>query len=86
MNSISVEGLMEGGIKPLLQTLFHIHLEKQTIEKDRAMDRRFQTVFVYEPDTEAVYQILEKLKPIYEAYHGVKIGDDELKLIIKLFV
>lgn len=57
---------------------------KQTIEKDRAMDRRFQTVFVYEPDTEAVYQILEKLKPIYEAYHGVKIGDDELKLIIKL--
>lgn len=57
---------------------------KQTIEKDRAMDRRFQTVFIYEPDAESVYQILEKLKPIYEAYHGVKIEDEELKLIIKL--
>lgn len=57
---------------------------KQTIEKDRAMDRRFQTVFVYEPNNENVYQILEKLKPIYESYHGVKISDDNLNLIIKL--
>lgn len=57
---------------------------RQTIEKDRAMDRRFQTVFVYEPDSESVYQILKKLKPIYEAYHGVRLTDDDLKLIIKL--
>lgn len=57
---------------------------KQTIEKDRAMDRRFQTVFVYEPDKEEVYNILEKLRPIYESYHNVKIKDEELKLIIKL--
>lgn len=57
---------------------------KQTIEKDRAMDRRFQTVFVYEPNNEEVYNILEKLRPIYESYHNVKIKDNELKLIIKL--
>lgn len=57
---------------------------KQTIEKDRAMDRRFQTIFVYEPDNEKVYDILIHLKPIYESYHGVKIGNDELKLIIDL--
>lgn len=57
---------------------------KQTIEKDRAMDRRFQTVFVYEPNNEKVYDILVKLSPIYESYHGVRIGENELKLIIEL--
>ena len=57
---------------------------KQTIEKDRAMDRRFQPVYIYEPDDVQVYDILLKLRPIYESYHGVKIGDDELKLIIEL--
>lgn len=57
---------------------------KQTIEKDRAMDRRFQTVFVYEPDNERVFDILKTLKPIYESYHGVRIDNNELKLIIDL--
>ncbi len=57
---------------------------KKTIEKDRAMERRFQTVFVKEPAVEKVYEILDKLRPIYEAYHDVKIGDDELKKIIQL--
>lgn len=57
---------------------------KQTIEKDRAMDRRFQTVFVYEPDNEKVYDILVSLKPIYETYHCVKIDNEQLKLIIQL--
>ena len=57
---------------------------KQTIEKDRAMDRRFQTVFVYEPNNSEVYNILDKLRPIYESYHNVKICDEELRLIIKL--
>lgn len=57
---------------------------RASIEKDRAMDRRFQTVFVYEPNDEKVYDILEKLRPIYEDYHLVKIGDNELKQIITL--
>lgn len=57
---------------------------KQTIEKDRAMDRRFQTVFVYEPNDDKVIDILNSLRSIYESYHGVRIGQDELNLIIKL--
>lgn len=57
---------------------------KQTIEKDKAMDRRFQNVFVYEPSDEDVYSILTKIKPIYEDFHGVHIDDSELKLIIQL--
>lgn len=57
---------------------------KQTIEKDRAMDRRFQTVFVYEPDNDRIYDILKSLKPIYESYHGVRIDDSKLQSIINL--
>lgn len=57
---------------------------KQTIEKDRAMERRFQTVFICEPDENEIYYILERLRPIYENYHNVKINDRELKLIIQL--
>ena len=57
---------------------------RSSIEKDRAMDRRFQTVFVYEPDLEKVRNILDKLRPIYESYHNVKIGDYELDQIISL--
>ncbi len=57
---------------------------QQTIEKDRAMERRFQTIFIYEPKEEEVYQILEKLRPIYESYHEVKIKDNELKEMIRL--
>lgn len=57
---------------------------KQTIEKDRAMDRRFQTVFVYEPTDKETYDILSTIRPIYEEYHGVRISDDLLHSIIKL--
>lgn len=57
---------------------------KQTIENDRAMDRRFQPVFIYEPDYDNTLEILKKLSPIYQQYHGVKINDNELKLIIDL--
>ncbi len=57
---------------------------QQTIEKDRAMERRFQTIFIEEPKEEEVYQILEKLRPIYENFHEVKIKDNELKLMIRL--
>ena len=57
---------------------------KQTIEKDKAIDRRFQMVFVEEPKCELVYDILYKLRPLYEEYHGVKVSDDILKSIIQL--
>ena len=54
---------------------------KKFIEKDNALDRRFQKVFVEEPDKSNLKNILMNLKSIYEAYHGVKI---EVKLIDKI--
>lgn len=54
---------------------------KKFIEKDNALDRRFQKVFVEEPNKTNLKNILMNLKSIYEAYHGVKI---EEKLIYKI--
>ncbi len=45
------------------------------IEKDKALERRFQTVLVDEPDTEDAISILRGLKEKYEVHHGVKITD-----------
>ncbi|MDD6224474.1 MAG: ATP-dependent Clp protease ATP-binding subunit [bacterium] len=56
---------------------------KQSIEKDKAIDRRFQTIFVEEPSLEKVYDILAKLRPLYEEYHNVKVSDDILRKIIE---
>ena len=57
---------------------------KKSIEKDRAMERRFQTVYIDEPDDNRTFEILKTLKPIYQDYHGVKIDDNLLKEIINL--
>lgn len=57
---------------------------KECIEKDRALERRFQLINVEEPKKDKVYDILLKLKPIYESFHGVKITNNILKLIIEL--
>lgn len=57
---------------------------KKFIEDDRALSRRFQPVYVEEPDTEQVYKILLQLKPIYESYHGVFLDDEILRLITDL--
>lgn len=48
------------------------------VEKDPALARRFQPVFVGEPSVEATVSILRGLKERYEAHHGVKIGDAAL--------
>ena len=57
---------------------------KKFIEDDKALSRRFQTVVINEPDDEKVYNILKKIKPIYEDFHNVIIEDDILRLIISL--
>lgn len=57
---------------------------KEYIEKDKALSRRFQTVQIKEPDNKTVLQILNKLKPIYEKYHKVRISDEILQEIITL--
>ena len=57
---------------------------KKYIEKDNALDRRFQKVFVEEPDKSNLKNILMNLKSIYEAYHGVKIEEKLIDKIIEL--
>ncbi len=57
---------------------------KQFIEKDNALDRRFQKIFVEEPNRDNLKNILMTLKGIYESYHGVKITEDVINKIIEL--
>ncbi|HUN82711.1 MAG TPA: ATP-dependent chaperone ClpB [Phycisphaerae bacterium] len=51
---------------------------RQHIEKDKALERRFQTVYVGEPSVEDTIAILRGLKPRYDAHHGVRIQDAAL--------
>lgn len=51
---------------------------RQYIEKDQALERRFQPVMVDEPSVEDTISILRGLKERYEVYHGVKIADNAL--------
>ncbi len=51
---------------------------QQYIEKDRALERRFQTVMVQEPSKEDTLSILRGLKDRFESHHGVKITDNAL--------
>ncbi|MEI3499688.1 MAG: ATP-dependent Clp protease ATP-binding subunit [Bacilli bacterium] len=57
---------------------------KKYIEKDGALDRRFQKVTVEAPDKKTVKEILMKLKTIYEKYHFVTVDNDIVDLIIDL--
>ncbi|MFN8220947.1 MAG: ATP-dependent chaperone ClpB [Fimbriimonadales bacterium] len=51
---------------------------RQYVEKDKALERRFQTVLVGEPSVEETISILRGLKPRYEIHHGVRITDSAL--------
>jgi ATP-dependent Clp protease ATP-binding subunit ClpB len=51
---------------------------RKHIEKDKALERRFQPVLVEEPTVEATVQILRGIKDKYEAHHGIKINDDAI--------
>ena len=57
---------------------------KKFIEKDNALDRRFQKVFIEEPDCATLKNILMNLKGLYENFHNVKIGEDIIDKIIEL--
>ena len=54
------------------------------IEKDKALNRRFQIIMIEEPTKDKTKEILRKLKPLYEAYHFVSISDDIIDLIVEL--
>lgn len=57
---------------------------KKFIEEDKALDRRFQKIIIEEPSLNTTVLILNKLKPIYEHYHQVKIPDDMISEIVHL--
>jgi ATP-dependent Clp protease ATP-binding subunit ClpB len=57
---------------------------RKHIEKDAALERRFQPVYVGEPSVEDTISILRGLKPRYETHHGVKIRDSALVEAAKL--
>lgn len=54
------------------------------IEKDKALDRRFQKIRVNEPDREKTKDILIKLKPLYESFHNTKISEEIIDYIIEV--
>lgn len=57
---------------------------RQYIEKDKALERRFQTVFVGEPSVADAITILRGLKEKYEVHHGVRVTDQALVAAVKL--
>ncbi len=57
---------------------------KKFIEKDGALERRFQKIIVDSPSKEKTKNILLKLRPIYEKYHKVKISDSLIDEILNL--
>ncbi|MBU3194606.1 ATP-dependent chaperone ClpB [Clostridium algidicarnis] len=88
-----VEGSMDAGnlIKPLLArgelhcigaTTFDEY--RQYIEKDKALERRFQPVIIGEPSVEDTISILRGLKERFEIHHGVRIHDSALIASVKL--
>lgn len=59
---------------------------RKYIEKDAALERRFQPVTVEEPSEEEAVAILRGLRPYYEQHHGVKIQDEALDAAVKMSV
>ena len=57
---------------------------RKYIEKDTALERRFQPVYVEEPSAEETVEILKVLRPRYEAHHKVKIEDSALIAAVRL--
>ena len=81
-SNILKPALARGKIKCIGATTYDEY--KKYIEKDTALDRRFQKVTINEPSMEETKDILLKLKPIYEKYHHVKIDNSIIDKIISL--
>ncbi|AMW32083.1 ATP-dependent Clp protease ATP-binding subunit ClpC [Fervidobacterium changbaicum] len=57
---------------------------RKHIEKDKALARRFQVIFVSEPSVEETIEILKGLRQKFEEFHGVKISDKAIEAAAKL--
>ncbi len=89
----AAEGAMDAAniLKPLLARgeiqiigATTINEYRKHIEKDAALERRFQSVMVDEPTKEDSIKILDGLKDKYEAHHKVKITDEAIKAAVEL--
>src|SRR5213595_171549 len=89
----SAEGAMDASniIKPALSRgelqcvgATTLNEYRKYIEKDAALERRFQTVKVEAPTIEEAIQILRGLRPKYEAHHKAKLTDEALEIAVKL--
>lgn len=89
----SAEGAMDAAniLKPYLargeiQVIGATTLDeyKKHIEKDAALERRFQPIIVSEPSEEDAIAILKGIRDKYEAHHGVKISDEAIESAVRL--
>ncbi|RKW23236.1 AAA family ATPase [Candidatus Gracilibacteria bacterium] len=74
--------LARGKIKVIGATTLNEY--RQYIEKDGALERRFQPILVNEPTKEDAIAILRGIKPVYETHHGIKITDDAVLSAVDL--
>ena len=74
--------LARGDIKVIGATTLEEY--SKFIEKDKALERRFQKVYIEEPNITEVKDIMKKLVPIYENFHSVKLEQNLVDLMIKL--
>ncbi|HSD16155.1 MAG TPA: ATP-dependent Clp protease ATP-binding subunit ClpA [Thermomonas sp.] len=76
--------LANGELRCIGSTTFQEY--RGIFEKDRALARRFQKIDIVEPTVGEAIQILQGLKPRYEAHHGVSYADDAIKAAVDLSV
>ena len=84
MNAANIlkPALSRGEIQVIGATTFNEY--RKSIEKDTALERRFQPVTVNEPSIEDSVKILQGIAPYYEEYHGVKISDGMIRQAVVL--
>ena len=84
MNAANIlkPALSRGEIQVIGATTFNEY--RKYIEKDAALERRFQPVTVEEPSVEEAYEILRGVRPYYESYHGVTVADAVLRRAVSL--
>jgi ATP-dependent Clp protease ATP-binding subunit ClpB len=81
-SSMLKPALSRGQLHCLGATTFREY--RESIEKDPALERRFQTIRVEEPDEDMTLSILRGVKDRYEVHHGVKITDSALQAAVRL--
>lgn len=81
-SNILKPALARGKIKVIGATTIEEY--SKYLEKDKALDRRFQKIYISEPDVDKTRNILLKLKPLYESFHNTLISDEIVDYIIEI--